>query len=260
MRERPIATLAFCGNLPRVGARGSMAVQSSAWNGTSCHSSPADSRPSTPSHPGTENPNTRGSKRGPSRAACGPTGRKMPDTLQASPAADPTRGLLDVRVREGREVSCGAGRCGFAGVWTCVGLSRGTDSELAVRSPRLSSARAVLRALDRVSGTRTRRPRPPCPRAAWVRDDRPCTSAWMWRARTRSSPPRACRSRPRRGCVRGGSAAGNGSRVSSILRPIAAASCSTRASLRTTRSRVHQSRRKRASGIFRARVRGGRWT
>ena len=51
-----IATLAFCGNLPRVGARGSMAVQSSGWNGTSCHSSPADSRPSTPSHPGTENP------------------------------------------------------------------------------------------------------------------------------------------------------------------------------------------------------------
>jgi hypothetical protein len=35
----PIATLAFCGNLPRVGTRGSMAVQSSGWNGTSCHSS-----------------------------------------------------------------------------------------------------------------------------------------------------------------------------------------------------------------------------
>jgi len=217
-----------------------------------------------------------------SRAACGRTGRKMPDPLAALPAADPIRGRLDVRVREDRVRGCldvRGGCCGnaaerFAVGWTSVsakgrvcvvrgrawGLSRGTDSELAVRSPRLSSGRGVLRGLDRVSGTGTRRPisrRVPVSRGCARKHRR--TSEWMWRARS-GRHLRAHIVRVARRHVRGGSAAGTGSRVSSILRPTAAASCSTRASRITTRSRIHQSRRQRASGGFRAWVRGGRWT
>ncbi len=124
-------------------------------------------------------------------------------------------------------------RCASGG--TSVGLSRGTDSELAVRSPRLSSARAVLRALDRVSGTRTRRPRPPGPRAAWVARRSSCARARGCGERGRGRHLHAHVVRVPRGSVRGGSAAGKASRGSSILRPIAAASCSTRASRNTMR-------------------------